>query len=260
MCQGYQPFVQEEKGKKKRKKWREKRKPTISSNQQRKLRLLPPRLQKLKHILRRTGPLQHLPVQLLPLHLLNRNPSLHTHLRAAIVPSPRTARDHIRHARAFLRERRRPRAVGEEHLPELNHLEQADAHDGRLGVVAPAHAGHETGSEGDDVFERAPERDAGDVGDHADVEVWPVEEELEGGLVQGWEVCRLGREADLGSEAFGVSVFGQLGEVELGAFGGGDARGGGLWCRGTGVDRGRIVGDCGLGEFFLGDLVGDVGT
>ena len=126
-----------------KKKKKKKKQHTPSRRQQRKLAHLPPRLQKLKHILRRTRPLQHLPIQLHPLHLLDTNPLLHTHLRTAVIPPPRTTRNHIRHARALLRERRRPRTVAEEHLPELDHLEQADAHHGRLGVVAPAHAGDE---------------------------------------------------------------------------------------------------------------------
>lgn len=105
------------------------------------------------------------------------------------------------------------RAVAEEHLAEFHHLEQANTHDGRLGVVAPAEAGDEAGGEGDDVFQGAAEGDARDVGDDGDVEVGPVEEGFDGVVVEGGKVGGLGREADFGGLAFGVFVFGDLGEV-----------------------------------------------
>jgi len=185
----------------------------LHRRQQRKLPFLAPRPQKRIHILRRTRPLQHLPIQLLPLNLLDTDPPLNTHLRTAVIPAPAAARDQVRHARALLREGRRVRAVAKEHLAEFHHLEQADAHDGRLGVVAPAEAGDEAGGEGDDVFQGAAEGDAGNVGDDGDVEVGPVEEGFDGVVVEGGEVGRLGREADFGGLAFGVFVFGDLGEV-----------------------------------------------
>lgn len=92
------------------------------------------------------------------------------------------------------------------------------------------------------------------------MEVGPVEEEFECGLVEGREIGRLGREADFGGQAFAIFVFGQLRQVELAAFRGLDARGLGLGRRGAGVDVGRVVGDCGFGELFLRHFVGDVGA
>lgn len=147
------------------------------------------------------------------------------------------------------------RAIAEEHLSELHHLEQADTHDGCFRIVAPAEAGDEAGGEGDDVFEGTGEGDAGDVGDDGNVEVGAVEEGFDGGVVEGGEVGGLGGEADFGGLAFGVFVFGDLGEVELGgSWRGAFGRGG------AGVHGWRVVGDGGFGEFFLGDFIGDVGS
>lgn len=147
------------------------------------------------------------------------------------------------------------RRVAEEHFSELDHLEQADAHDGCLRVVAPAEAGDEAGGEGDDVFEGAAEGDAGYVVHDGDVEVGAVEECFDGGVVEGREVGGLGGEADLGGLALGVFVFGDLGKVELRGAGGGAFRG-----RGARVHGGWVIGDGGFGKLLLGDFVGDVGS
>ena len=92
------------------------------------------------------------------------------------------------------------------------------------------------------------------------MEVWAVEKEFKGCLVQRRQVLRLGREADFGGQASGVFVFGELGEIELGAFGGGYTRSGCVLGRGAAGDGGWVVGDCGFGELFLSDFVGDVGA
>lgn len=75
-------------------------------------------------------------------------------------------------------------------MAELDHFEEADAHDGRFGVVAPLETGDEARGEGDDVFERAGEGDGGDVADDVDVEVGSVEEGVEGFVVDGRVVVR----------------------------------------------------------------------
>ena len=143
----------------------------------------------------------------------------------------------------------------EEHFSELHHLEEADAHDGRFGVVAPAQAGDEAGGEGDDVFEGAAEGDAGDVGDEAHVEVGAVEEGLEEGVVDGRELGGHGAEFFLVARFVRLAGVGDLGEVEFGVAGGG-AFGGGV----LRVEVRGVVGDGRFGEFFLRYFVGDVGA
>lgn len=52
------------------------------------------------------------------------------------------------------------------------------------------------------------------------VEVGAVEEGVHEGMVDSWEILRLRRQSDFGSQAFTVFVLGDLGQVELR----------GLWC------------------------------
>lgn len=155
-------------------------------------------------------------------------------------------------------------AVAEEHLAELDHLEQADTHDGRFCVVPPPKAGDEAGGDGDDVFKGAAEGDAGDVGDNLHVEVRTVEEHFEEVVIDRWEVGWGDDKSDFGGFTAGVFVLVDGCEVELGGRWGmtfGRSR---LWCgvlTGIAAVHGwGVVGDCCFGELFLGDFVGDVGA
>ncbi len=214
----------------------------------------------MKHIPRRTRPLQHLTVQFLLLHLLNTDLPLHAHFRAAVVPTSTTTRDEIRYARTFLGESLRLHIVAEEHLSEFHHFEKSNAHDGGFCVVAPAETGDESRGDGDNVLESAPERDAGDVGDHLDVEVGAVEESLDDIVVDGWEVGRGHDQFDFGGLAFGVFVFVDSCKVKLRGRWSRALWGCSFWSRIAAVHWGRIVGDGGFGELLLGDFVGDVGA
>ena len=159
---------------------------TIHPHHQRKLPLLPPLLQKPKYLPCGPQPLQNLPVQLRLLHVIHTNPPLHSHLGTPIIPSRTTTRNQIRHARALLRKGPRldPR-IWKKHVPKLDHFEEANAHDGRFGVVAPLEAGDETCGEGDDIFEGAGEGDGSYVGDDVHVEVGAVEEGVQSLVIDG---------------------------------------------------------------------------
>ena len=73
-------------------------------------------------------------------------------------------------------------------MPESDHFDQTDPHDGCLGVVSPLQARDESGGYGDDVFESAGQGNGGDVRDEPDVEVGTVEEGFEGCVVERWVV------------------------------------------------------------------------
>ena len=233
---------------------------TIGPDQEREFTLLAPGFQEMKYLLRRADPLQHLTVQFLLLHLLNTDLPLHAHFRAAVVPASTTTRDEIRYTGTFLRESLRLHVVAEEHLSEFHHFEESDAHDGCFGVVAPAETGDESRGDGDNVFESAPERDAGNVGDHLDVEIGAVEESLDDVVVDWWEVGRGYDQFDFRGLAFGIFVFVDSCEVKLRGRWSRALGGCSFWSRIAAVHWGRIVGDGGFGEFLLSDFVGDVGA
>ena len=278
---------------------------TINSRQEREIPLHPPLLQEAINFFCRARALQHLSVQLLLLDHPNRHTFLHAHLRAPKVPTATTTSDQIRDACTLLCKRlglhpftpplmRRYKTgmifavdmsvlrsrgvvltpIAKERLAKLDHLKQADAHDGGLGIVAPAQPGDKACGQRDDVLQRAGERDSRDVGDEADVEIGALKEGFEGDVVEGWKGgwqraeldFRLGRK-----EPGGFESWRQSGQVDMR----GRRRRPSLRRpslrrrRSRGPDPGRragvvhgrwIVGDRRLGELLLRDFVGDVSS
>ena len=116
-------------------------------------------------------------------------------LGATEVAAAVAASDHIGDTRALLGEGLGVDSGTEEHLTELDHLQETDSHDGGLGVVTPAHAINPTGSEGDDVLEGSSQRHTRHVVYYSDMEVGAVEEGLPNSVVNrrvgGWQCLQL---------------------------------------------------------------------
>lgn len=225
--------------------------------------LLAPRLQKAVDLLRRARTLEQLTVQLAFLNFLHAQPLGHGHPGALEVSATTARGNQIRHAGRLLGERPRVHRLTKEFLSKVNHLQQTHAHDGGLGVVTPAATVDEAGSQRNNVLQGAAQRDTGDVGDHADVEVGAVEEVLEDLVVQGRVLGGYGGELRLGGAAAGVLVLhvnGCQGREAVAAVDVG-VRGGGTRSRGARVIHGRgVVGDGGLGPLLGGDFGGNVGA
>ena len=123
--------------------------------------------------------------------------------------------DEIGHASRLLEESRGVDIAREKLSAKLNHFEQTPAHHGRLGVVAPAHAGDKPGRNGNNVFQRASKAHAGDVLHHADVEIGAVEKVVEHLLVHVLALDVVGGQA-VGNGRLGVLLLGNL-ERQVGA-------------------------------------------
>lgn len=157
---------------------------TNNSRKKRIIRIFPLRPQERIHLLRRTSALQLLPVQLRLLDLLHAHAPLHGQLRTPEVPAPTTTRNQIGHTRTLLRKRPCMNRLPKKLLAEPHHLQQAHAHDGRFGIVAPPAPVDEAGRQRDDVLEGAAQGHAGDVGDHAHVEIRAVEQRFEDRVIE----------------------------------------------------------------------------
>jgi hypothetical protein len=197
---------------------------TVNARHEREFLLQASLGQELVHLLRGAGALKFLAIEHHGLNLLNALPLAHAQHSAAMVPAAVAASDQVRHATALLRERFRATRLLEEHAAELLHLHQADAHDGGLGVIAPAETIDEASSECDHVLERAAEGDAGDVVDDAHVEVGTVKKVFHDGVVDGRELLwqrgevsrRVVGDGGLG-ELFGRDLIGDIGAAESSA-------------------------------------------
>jgi len=217
----------------------------VHGREERKVVLQALLLQEAVDLVRGARALQLLPIKHLLLDLEDGLSTLHGHLGAPEVAAAHARRHHVGHAARLLGEGRRVHAVREELLAEAHHLQDADAHHGRLGVVAPAEAVDEAGGERDNVLQGAAEGHAGHIVDDADVEVGPVEQLADVLVREGRVLVRQGFE-------FGRPLAGHgfAGRDEIYLRRHGRAFGG----RGTGVHGRWVVRNRSLGVLFLSDL------
>ena len=95
----------------------------------------------------------------------------------------------------------------EEHLAELGHLTKAHSKEGSLGIATEVESIDETGTEGDDVLERAAHFGTGHVANVLDAEGWRVVKNLPSQLVcRRAKVGRQGRLAHLTEGHLGGNV------------------------------------------------------
>lgn len=96
------------------------------------------RLQERINLFRRAGSLQLLPVQLRALNLFNTDAFLYSYLCTAEVSATRTTGDEIGNSTTLFGKGASVNGLAEELLAESYHLEKANPHDGRFGIVAPS--------------------------------------------------------------------------------------------------------------------------
>jgi len=226
---------------------------TVDGSEKRELVLHALILQELVDLVGSQGALERLAVQLLLLDLLDGQVALDTVLGAAEVATTATAGDQIGHTGTLLGEGGLVDGGPKEGVTEANHLQQADAHHGSLGIVTPAHAVNPASGQGNDVLQSTADGCTSDVAHHTDVEVVAVEQRLESDMVDGRVFRGKCLQIHLGVLATRVLVL-ELQQLHL------RGRGRALGCGRRGVHRRGVVRDSGLGPLLLGDLIGDVGT
>ena len=222
---------------------------TVNSSEQRELVLHALLLQELVDLNSGQGTLKLLAVELGLLDLLNGLVALHAVLGTAEVTTTAGASDQIGDTGTLFGEGALLDGSAEETVTEADHLHQTNTHDGRLGVVTPAHTDDPAGGNGNHVLQSTANGDTGDIVDDTDVEVRAVEQRLQHSVIHGRVVRGERLQLNLGQVARNILVL-ELHQVGLGGGGG----------RGLGVQVWRVVSDGGLAPLLQSNLVGDVGT